>query len=708
MQNTLRLCICLSTFLLMLYTGGCKNSSKYPDPLPPEKALQGLHVTEGLKVEQFAAEPYVTDPVSMEFDEDGNCYVVVMTDYPDKPAPGKEKGHIRVLRDTNNDGAVDTSIVFAGQLSEGTSILPWKGGLLVTAAPEILFMKDTTGDFVADIREVLFEGFFKDNSETQITNLRFGVDNWIYANNRGQEGNVTFKGKPGTLPLSVRGADFRFRLDKGLFEPETGPGQFGQVLDDYRNRFVTENSIHLQQTLIAWRYTHRHAFLPSTKSIKNISDHDPLMFQESETPYWRAERTKRRNQEFQEKNLSRVEYERGHFTGASGGTYYNGDGLPKEFYGNIFTGEVAGNLVHRDILTMAEDSVYFTAKRAAGEEEREFISSKDNWFRPVNFTVGPDGYLYLLDYYRQHIETPVSIPDDLKAEMDFYNGSDKGRIYRVMPAGKKYIPVKPALSKASSDSLVRLFSHPNQWYALQAHRLLVERQDKSVIPAVQNAFLKETDPRARLHALYVLEALDALNITLVKKALADSSVAIKEHAAILAESYPQCLADLISLSKERAAKLVLQATLSLGQFNNSQVTGAFVQVLERYGDNKVMQMAVLSSEAGASPSLLDALLKSRLSSDTIKLGNAFMEDLAYTIGSRNDKAVTAQFIGLLEHPAMQLNKRQASAIKGFASGLEMSKTVTPELKARLKAFRSAGNKDVAALKEIVTATNQQQ
>ncbi|MGX5816704.1 PVC-type heme-binding CxxCH protein [Chitinophaga lutea] len=682
--HTLRAGLLLSAASIAFYSCGTKE--KYPGPLAPEEALKSLQVIDGLKAELFAAEPLVTDPVSMEFDENGNCYVVVMSDYPDKPAPGTEKGHIRVLRDLDGDGRADTSIVFAGKLSEGTSILPWKGGLLVTAAPEILYMKDTTGDFVADTREVLFSGFFKDNPETQITNLRFGVDNWIYANNRGQAGEITFRNQPDAKPLSVKGADFRFRLDRNQFEPETGPGQFGQALDDYNNRFVTENSIHIQQTLIPWRYTHRHPYLPSVRAIRNISDHDPLMFQESPTPYWREERSRRRNKEFQEKKLTRVEYERGHFTGASGGTVYNGDGLPAAFYGNVFTGEVAGNLVHRDLITTHRDSVHLTARRADEEKQREFIFSKDNWFRPVNFSTGPDGYLYVLDYYRQHIETPVSIPDDLKAEMDFYRGNDMGRIYRIMPAGAAYKRERPQLGRLTSDSLAALFGHPNQWYAQQAHRLLVERGDKAAIPAVK-AQLKHADPRARLHALYVLEAYDALDLAAVQQALADSSDNIREHAAMLAERYPQCLPALAALASESSAKLTLQAVLSLGQFSGKPVTDAFAKALGRYGDNKFMQMAVLSSQPGSSPAMLEALLQSPAANDTTKFANSFIHDFSYVTGARNDRAQVAQFFALLKQPAMQQGQRHTLAVKGLLSGMEKSEHSSDALKKALKDFR---------------------
>src|SRR3546814_4603175 len=119
-----------------------------------------------------------------------------MGDYPFKPEPGKGKGRIKLLEDTDGDGRADEFTIFADSLSEATSLLPWKGGLIVTTAPHILYLKDTTGDNRADISEVLFSGFFQNNSEAQITNLRFEVDNWIYASHHGQAGEVNFLRKP--------------------------------------------------------------------------------------------------------------------------------------------------------------------------------------------------------------------------------------------------------------------------------------------------------------------------------------------------------------------------------------------------------------------------------------------------------------------------------------------------------------------------------
>jgi len=658
----------------------CKQS-RYPEALSPEKALKTLQITEGYKVELFASEPFVFDPVTMEFDENGNCYVALMPDAPFTPKPGEEKGEIRVLLDMNHDGRADSSVVFANKLSEATSLLPWKGGLLVTAAPDILYLKDTNGDYRADIKEKLFTGFFKNNYETQISNLQFSVDNWIYANNRGQEGDITYVQKPGDSSLQVKGGDFRFRLDKSLFENETGPGQFGQDIDPYGNRFITENSYPIQQMLIAWRYTHRHPYLPSTRSMKNIATYPDSMYQVSETPYWRAERSKKRNIEFREKKLNRVEYERGKFTGCSGGTFYVGDQMP-DLYGNFFIGEVAGNLAHRSILEASPDSSYFIAKRAGAEQSSEFVYSKDTWFRPVNFTTGPDGYFYMLDFYRQHIETPVSIPEELQKDMDFKKGSDKGRIYRIMPANRTYQFVKPNLGQMSNVELAGLLSHANEWYAITAHRLLVERQDKSVIPTIQNILTLSTSDKARLHALYILEALDALNATIVRTALHDASSGVRYNAAILAEKYNDCYNDLVTLCKDSIAKVALQATLSIGEFKNKRNTSVFIDVLKRYIYDRSFQMAVLSTEEGSSPQFLNEFIKSSANDKYLRPPAEFIQDLSYIVGARFNKLQVKNLIAILRSPMSDIFR--SAIMGGLRKGLEYTPNADSTFKTKMK------------------------
>src|SRR5690606_3177647 len=153
------------------------SGTRYEDARSPEEALKTFELKDGFEMEVFATEPHVMDPIDLVFDENGNMYVVEMGDYPYKPASDRGKGKIKLLKDTDGDGRIDETTTIADGLADATSVLPWKGGLLVTAAPDILFLRDTTGDGRADLREVLFTGFFENNSEAQITNLRYGVDN---------------------------------------------------------------------------------------------------------------------------------------------------------------------------------------------------------------------------------------------------------------------------------------------------------------------------------------------------------------------------------------------------------------------------------------------------------------------------------------------------------------------------------------------------
>lgn len=673
-------------------------AQRYAGPLSPEESLKKLKVANGFSVQIYASEPHVFDPVALEFDEQGNAYVVEMPDYPYEVEPGKGHGRIRILKDTNNDGRIDKSIIFAENVTEATSILPWKGGLIVTAAPNILYLKDTNGDGKSDTSEILFSGFFQNNSEAQVTSLKFGVDNWIYANNRGQSGKVTFSRTPGAEPVEVRGADFRFRLDRNVFELETGPGQFGQTIDDWGHRFFTENSIHLQQAVLPWRYTHRHPFLPTTKFNVSISDHEEIMFQETAPPYWRAERSSQRNKMYKEANLNRIEYAEDRFTGASGGTIYNGDAMPEEFYGNIFTTDVSGNLVHRDILNPSETSPVLVAKRSEKEKDREFLFSTDTWFRPVTFTVGPDGYLYILDYYRQHIETPVSIPDELKADMDFMAGSDLGRIYRIMPANSSYKNVPVNLKNTSSTKLVDVLTNNNGWWRLQAQRLLLERQDKSVVPVVKALFARSKDPRARLHALYVLEGLNSLNAEIIKAALNDTSPGVRENALILAEKYPESLPVMIQKIDDNSKRVALQAALSIGEFMNKDVVQALSEVIEKYGEDSWFRSAVLSSEAGSSPDLLKALsLHGSFfqKEQTWKL--SFLQDLSGIIGSRNNKDQVSAYLNILSQSSMNNQSLQMSAAKGLKFGLNKNESLNTQLKNTLSKLNTDSAADMKAM-----------
>src|SRR5437867_12901839 len=334
--------------LMLLTTFACARKHSGPPALSPQESLKSFHLSEDFHVELLAAEPQVFDPVEMAFDENGRIYVAEMLDYPDDPPPGKPaRSRIRLLEDTDGDGNIDRSVIFADQVLEVSGLMPWKGGLIVTSAPDILFMTGSNGDGKADIRQVLYTGFGKFNPEGRITNLRLGVDNWIYAANMGHEGRITSPEHPERPAIQVRGGDFRFHPIRGIAEPASGPTQFGIALDNWGNRFATQNTIHLRHVVLPMPYLMRAPLLDAGSQLQDISDHGQPsvpVFPLTKPQAWREQRTAIRQQRYDENKLNRKEEVGGFFTAASGGTSYDGDAFPPEYVGSIFTGDVNGNL----------------------------------------------------------------------------------------------------------------------------------------------------------------------------------------------------------------------------------------------------------------------------------------------------------------------------------------------------------------------------
>jgi putative membrane-bound dehydrogenase-like protein len=721
---------CLLVTILSILFCGCSRS-RGPGPLSPEEALKSFRLNEDFRIELFAAEPYVLDPVEVVFDEQGRAFAAEMLDLPDDPPPGKPpRGVIHLLEDADGDGRVDRATVFADKLLQVTSMLPWKGGLLVAAAPDILYLKDLNGDGKADERKVLFTGFALVNPESRITNLRFGIDNWIYASNNGQRGTITFTERPDLPPVNVLGADFRFRLDRGLFEAESGPTQFGQAMDDWGHRFITENTLHVRHVVTPRRYYDRNPLLAAGAAAQDISDHGQpavRIFPLTKPQHWREVRTQMRQQRYRENKLEQVrplnastEMVGGYFSAAAGGTIYSGDAFPEKYRGNLFTGDVSANLVHRDILT--PEGASFVAKRPPEEQDREFLASTDPWFRPCNFATGPDGNLYVVDMYREFIETPESIPEELKKDMDFYSGDTMGRIYRIVPRdAPKSKAVRPDLGKAGTPDLVRLLSHPNGWWRLTAQRLLLERQDKSAVPLLTKTVLESESPQARLHALYALEGLSALDSALVDAGLRDSNPGVREHAVRLAEGFPELVPKLTSMAGDSSPHVRFHLALSLGQFlppfgpeasteaavsrahpdaTADRVLGTLAALGSSQAQDRWFRAAILSSTPQASARLLQSIVARGDFFGQHTTGKEdFLRDLASVVGTRHDAAEILQFMNLLlKTKQLSAEPWQVAGLGGLARGLKVAEArlKVPSVEALLASSLVAPSEKVQA------------
>src|SRR2546421_8137869 len=367
--------------------------------LTSEQALASFHLEPGLRIELIAAEPLVVNPVAMAFDERGRLFVAENRGYPTGPGPGKPPtGVIAMLEDTDGDGHFDKRTVFADGLTFPNGIMPWKGGVFVTCAPDLLYLKDTDSDGRADVRRVVFTGFSTSGStQLRVSHPTLGMDNWVYLTSGLTGGKITSPDYPNHPPIDSK-TDFRFRPETDQFEAADGRAQFGLTFDDFGNRFICMNRVQVQHVVLPSRYLRRNPHLAFSGSVQNSPEEmtpDLLKTQGAGARVYPLSH-----------NITTADSHAGTFTAACGVMIYRGKTLPQEDWGNAFSCEATGHLVHRDRLIPA--GATFMARRT--EEKVEFLASTDDWFRPVFLTTGPDGAIYLCDMYRKTIEHPDYLP----------------------------------------------------------------------------------------------------------------------------------------------------------------------------------------------------------------------------------------------------------------------------------------------------------
>jgi len=549
-------------------------------PLSPERSLRAIRVRPGFTVELVAAEPLIKDPVAFEWGPDGKLWVVEMGDYPlgidGKGTPG---GRVKFLEDTHDDGRYDKATVFLDKLNMPNGILPWNKGVLITAAPEILYAADTDGDGRADTREVLYRGFRQGNPQHRVNGLVRGLDNWTYCANGDSGGSITStrSGKR----CDIGGRDFRIRPSTGEIETEFGSTQFLRSRDDWGDWFGNSNSNPLWQYVLEERYLRRNPLAFAAEVRHNVSVNPGA------SRVYPISRTERRFNDFSAAN---------HFTSACSAIVYRDEFFGPEFEGNSFVSEPVHNLVHREVLR--REGIVFTSRRAADEQESEFLASRDNWFRPTMLKVGPDGALYVAAMYRKVIEHPQYIPKTLQEGLNFRAGSELGRIYRVFPTGKKLRPV-PNLAAAGTAALVAALDSPNAWQRDTAQQLLVARKDPSAVGPLQSLAAEAKRPQGRLQALWSLQGLGMLQAGLVTKALADPAWGVRKNALRLAEPFLGQHADVqravLHCADDADAAVALQAAYTLGEWHDRRSADALSRLALRHANDRYFVTGVLSS-----------------------------------------------------------------------------------------------------------------
>ncbi|WP_162006614.1 PVC-type heme-binding CxxCH protein [Roseimaritima sediminicola] len=656
-------------------------------PKSPEEALATIVLEDGFRAELVAAEPMVTDPIAMQYDENGAAYVVEMNDYPysDKShdqawqeQTSEPIGRVRLLQDTDGDGTFDKSTIFADRLSWPTGVAVWKGGVYVMATPDVFYLKDTDGDGRADIRRKVFTGFRKYNVQAVMNNPKWGLDHRIYAAGSSNGGKIESADsrfdQDTASPTVIRRSDFRFDPRDEKFEAISGGARFGHARDDWGNRFLTDIRNPVQHVLFPTRYLRRNPRLRAPRPIHDVvpSGDSIAVFPISPAEPWRAVNAARLAADSTKDSPFDSTVAKGYVTSSSGVTIYRGAAYPEAYYGNAFIGEVAGNLVMR--YALRPDGVTFTGQRA--HENREFMASTDNWFRPVNFINAPDGTLHVLDMYRETIEHPWSMPDDLKAQVDLTSGRDRGRIYRLVPEHYRdgFVPPPvPRLGSATTQRLVAELANPNSWWRETAHRLLFERQDTSENEALETMLGEHQMPVARVHALWTLEGLRSLTDQTLAAALRDADARVREQAIRIAEprlpNSPTLRQLVIDSATDPDPRVRFQTAFTLGQIKDEPATAALAEVARRDADDPRMCTAILSSAAGTEATLLKSLLENDAFADSAP-GRGLLGQLAAMVGAAGDLTVVD---ALLQASADHAGPVQETMVRNLAAGLRRAK-----------------------------------
>lgn len=472
------------------------------EPRETSDALETFELPEGLEIELVVSEPLIRDPVDFAVGEDGALWVVEMGDYPrgdpdearndrEHPWDGPPGGRVRRLVDENGDGRYDRATTFLEGLSFPTGVHPWREGVVVSAAPDILFARDTDDDGIADEREVLFTGFSEANPQHRINGFAYGLDGWLYLASGTNNGTVTCT-RTGDR-VDVSGRDVRIDPDSGRLEAVSGRSQFGRCRDDDGHWFGNTNSEPLFQFVIEDAELRRNPFVASPSPRVQLVDppRAPRVFPVSRT-------VDRFNDLFAANR----------FTSACSPLVFRDETLGPDVRGAVLICEPVHNLMSR--VVVERDGVAFRGQRHESERESEFLASTDNWFRPVKLATGPDGGLWIADMYRHVIEHPEWIPEPWQAKLNLRAGHDRGRIYRLHRTGAR--GAMPVLADADDAELLAELEHANGWRRDTAQRLLLHRasgdtdHERTLVAALSER-RREMNEVGRRHAEAMLGCL---------------------------------------------------------------------------------------------------------------------------------------------------------------------------------------------------------
>lgn len=563
--------------------GGPENPElkfKLPPPpvLTPQEALKTFKLAPGFRIEVVAAEPLIESPVAISFDDQGRIYVVEMRGYMhdvDGTGENQHIGRVSRLEDTDGDGIMDKSTVFADKLLMPRAVMAMGDGAIIAEPPNLTYYRDTNGDGVADTQIVISTNFgAKGGQPEHMANTpMWAMDNWIWCANHAT----------------------RYRWQRGQFISDSAGGnrgQWGMTQDDWGRLYFNYNSDLLRCDLIAPAFYARNPNLPSRTALNHRVMTDQTAWPAHPTPGVNRGYSGNLRDDGSLKSVTAV----------CGAGIYRGDLFPKDFLGNAFVPEPSGNLVKR--LVLSESGGVVTAKNAY--DGKEFLTSTDERFRPVNATTGPDGALYIVDMSRGILQhkgflTYYLVANILARKLEA--PVNLGRIYRIVPTAAKPKPVK---LPRESAAIIPLLGHANGWVRDTAQRVLVERGDASIVPALKELAAKGPTPLARFHALWTLEGMGPMDPEFIATKLYDADPKVRLAAIRLADR--TVLPELLTLTKDASAEVRLQLALRISPETGAAVDEALLSILKQ-GGSPLLGEAVASGLRGRELDFIETVLR---------------------------------------------------------------------------------------------------
>jgi mono/diheme cytochrome c family protein/glucose/arabinose dehydrogenase len=625
--------------------------------LTPEAELKTFHVPPGYRVELVASEPMVVDPVAVDYDLEGRLWVLEMLGFmPDTSGTDSREplGRVVVLEDDNDDGKMDKRTVFIDKLILPRALKILDHGVLIAEPPNLWLARDTNGDLKADTKDLVRNdyGRLEGNPEHNANSLYWGLDNVIYTSEH----------------------TYHLQLKNGKLDviPTLSRGQWGVGSDDGGRIYRNWNEQPLFVDIVPARYFMRNPNLVRTRGLYDI------LMDPKDMTVWPVRPTRGVNRGYRD-GVLRPDGTITTYVSAGTPLIYRGDRLPKDVYGDAFVTESAGNLVHR--LKVVDDGTgRLSAKNAY--PKGSFMTSSDERFRPVNLFAGPDGTLLVIDMYRGVVQDGTYWTDYLRDYIKSNNLElpvNLGRIWRVVHESRQLSKrdVKPSLTKETPDGLVKRLSHPNGWYRDTAQRLLVERGEKSVAPALKQLALTSPDYRARLHALWTLDGLGELDAATVEKALADKSFDVRASAVRLSERWlseagSPLQAAVLKLGDDTNWMVRRQMAASLGALPQAARVAPLATMLQKYGSDPITVDAAISGLAGLENDVLEKLLQATATAQRhagTNANNDALSTLAATITRGRDVASAEKLLAIATDANRPMWQRLA-VLRGTEAGFD--------------------------------------